>query len=129
MKLAKFIASISLVLTIAYVAAALAQQTFAAQLAAPNADACDRLAASPYDKARPSGIQGVAFEQVDAPAAIEACRAALEARPDDARLAFQLARALQKDGSAKASDGSGAPLSVGGGSRSRSRAIQSWPVV
>jgi TPR repeat protein len=102
MKVAKLIASISLVLTIAWVAAVLAQQTSGAQLAGPNADACDRLAASPYDKVRPTGIQGVPFEQVDAPAAIEACMVALAARPDDARLAFQLARALQKDGGVEA---------------------------
>jgi hypothetical protein len=100
MRLLKFIAPISLQLTIAFAAAALAQQTPDAQLAAPNADPCDRLAASPYDKARPTAIQGVPFEQVNAPAAIEACRVALAARPDDARLAFQLARALQKDGGA-----------------------------
>jgi TPR repeat protein len=102
MKLAKFIASISLVLTVASVSAALAQQTPGAQLAAPNADACDRLAASPYDEARANGIQDVPFEQVDAPAAIEACRAALANRPDDVRMSFQLARALQKDGGAEA---------------------------
>jgi TPR repeat protein len=102
MKLAKFIASISLVLTIPSVAAAPAQRPAGAQLTAPNADACDRLAASPYDKARPAGIQGVPFEQVDAHAAIEACRVALAGRPDDVRLAFQLARALQKDGGAEA---------------------------
>src|SRR5215470_15693367 len=102
MKPAKLIASISLVLIIASVAAALAQQPPNAQLAALSADACDRLAASPYDKVLPTGIQGVPFEQVDAPAAIEACRAALAARPDDVRLVFQLARALQKDGGAEA---------------------------
>ncbi len=67
MKLAKFIASISLALTIVSGAAALAQQPSGMQFAAPNAEACDRLAASPYDKARPAGVQGVPFEQLDAP--------------------------------------------------------------
>jgi TPR repeat protein len=66
--------------------------------AASAADTCDRLAASPYDATRATGIEGVRFERVDASAAIDACKAALRDKPDDARLAFQLARALEKDG-------------------------------
>jgi TPR repeat protein len=71
-------------------------------LAASGADACDRLAASPYEATRATDIPGVPFERVDASAAIDACQAALADRPDDARLAFQLARALQKDGGIEA---------------------------
>jgi uncharacterized MAPEG superfamily protein len=68
--------SVLLAATLPLVHAALAQQNSGAQnSAAPTADACDRLAASPFDKTRPTGIQGVLFERVDAPAAIEACRA------------------------------------------------------
>jgi TPR repeat protein len=64
--------------------------------AASAADTCDRLAASPYDTTRATGIEGVRFEQVDASAAIDACKAALVDKPDDAHLAFELARALEK---------------------------------
>ncbi len=64
----------------------------------PGAD-CDRLAASPYDPAVPAG-NGVAFEQIDATAAVAACEKALEFAPDDAKLRFQLARALDAAGRA-----------------------------
>jgi TPR repeat protein len=58
---------------------------------------CDELAASRYDPATPAG-KGVAFNQLDADAAIAACTAALETTPDDAKLRFQLGRALDKAG-------------------------------
>ena len=62
---------------------------------APAGD-CDRLAASLFDTGRPAGIAGVDPNQIDAVRAIPACRAALAASPNDPRLAFQLARALDK---------------------------------
>ncbi len=53
---------------------------------------CDRLAASPSDKTRVS--PGVPLDMIDAAAAIPACRSAVEAKPDNPRLTFQLGRAL-----------------------------------
>lgn len=55
---------------------------------------CDRLAASPFDPQRTH--DGVAFDQVDAVAAINACRRAVEADPDNARLQYQYGRSLTK---------------------------------
>jgi TPR repeat protein len=54
---------------------------------------CDRLAASPYDTSRPSGVSGVYFDKIDAPAATTACEDALWRYPDVARLIFQAGRA------------------------------------
>lgn len=58
---------------------------------------CDRLAAPPI-RALPPGVTGVPFEDIDAPKAILACRAAVEAKPGVPRLMFNLGRALQKSG-------------------------------
>ncbi len=55
---------------------------------------CDRLAGSPNDPA--IGSAGVEHMAIDAAPAREACRAALEAKPDDPRYAFQLGRAEQR---------------------------------
>jgi TPR repeat protein len=63
---------------------------------------CDRLAASPDDATRPGGIDGVAFKDISAAQAVPTCRAALAVRPNDARVALQLGRALQKKGGADA---------------------------
>ena len=60
---------------------------------------CDRLAASPYDPTVSPG-KGVAFEKIDATTAVAACESALEFAPDDAKLRFQLARALDAAGRA-----------------------------
>lgn len=57
---------------------------------------CDRLAASPHDPQRRA--EGVPFAALDASAAIAACEAALEASPEEPRLAFQLGRALARAG-------------------------------
>ena len=54
---------------------------------------CDRLAAHPADRA--AVASGVVFEQIDAPAAISACRAALQDDPNNIRLSYQLGRALE----------------------------------
>jgi TPR repeat protein len=67
----------------------------------PAIDTCDRLAASPYDTTRPAGVAGAGFDKIDATHAVPACRAALSARPDDPRIAFQLGRALSKAGNAE----------------------------
>ncbi len=61
-------------------------------------NACDRLAASPTDSRRPVDIHGVFIDQINAPQAIRACRAARGIRPTDTRIAFQLGRALEKEG-------------------------------
>ena len=68
----------------------------------PLIGACDRLAASPSDVRRPAGIAGVNSNQIDAAQAVPACRAAIAVSPNDPRLAFQLARALDRAGGADA---------------------------
>jgi TPR repeat protein/class 3 adenylate cyclase len=59
---------------------------------------CDGLAANPDDTGRGSGIAGVRWELLDPNQAVPACRAAAAARPDDARLMYQLGRVLEKQG-------------------------------
>ena len=56
---------------------------------------CDRLAASPFDPTRPTGMAGVASDKIDVPRAIEACRKAVAERPSDMRLKYQLGRAFE----------------------------------
>ncbi|MBZ8133118.1 peptidoglycan-binding protein [Afifella sp. IM 167] len=60
--------------------------------------ACDALAASTEDPQRPENVPGVAFNDIDAPLAIEACRIAAEANPQTPRLTFELGYALDKAG-------------------------------
>ncbi len=57
-------------------------------------EACHRLAGSNLDNGLPAPFPGVPFEELDAERAIPACRAALAAKPDNPRLVYQLARAL-----------------------------------
>ena len=57
---------------------------------------CDRLAANPPDPDRVA--DGIAREDVDIPAAIAACRLAVKAHPQVARLSCQLGRVLFYDG-------------------------------
>ncbi len=57
---------------------------------------CDRLAAHPDDPLRQS--EGVFFDDIAMPDALEACGKALESRPDNARLAYQYGRTLLKAG-------------------------------
>lgn len=78
--------------TVATVTSETAQAEISAKAGA--ADDCDRLAASPLDPQRTQG--GVAFDQVDAVAAINACRRAVEADSDNARLQYQYGRSLTK---------------------------------
>jgi hypothetical protein len=56
---------------------------------------CDRLAASDMDATRPPSVPGVAAPSIDAAAALKACLAAAKAAPSDARVLFQLGRALR----------------------------------
>lgn len=56
--------------------------------------ACDRLAAAPSD---PNHVtQGIAFDVMEGPKAVEACREALRLYPQTSRFKFQLARALDR---------------------------------
>jgi TPR repeat protein len=56
--------------------------------------ACDLTSTSPFDRLRPTGISGVAFDKIDAKIAIPACQAALAAAPANPRLLFQMGRAF-----------------------------------
>lgn len=56
---------------------------------------CDRLAANPPDPDRV--VEGIPREQVDIPAAIAACRIAIERYPDEPRFSYQLGRVLFYD--------------------------------
>jgi hypothetical protein len=67
MKPKKFLVSVPLVLILASAAAASAQQESGEQSAATSPDACDRLAASPYDTTRLPDVPGVPSGLVDAP--------------------------------------------------------------
>jgi TPR repeat protein len=58
---------------------------------------CDRLTAAEFDSQKPAGVQGVAFERIDAIAAIKACKAAVADYPREARFRYQLGRAYDKD--------------------------------
>ena len=55
--------------------------------------ACDRAAASPYEKSRPAGIAGVEPNKVDPDIAVPACEAAAVKETADARIIMQLGRA------------------------------------
>lgn len=70
-----------------------------AAAASPSSDQtqdCDRLAAHPADALLPAGVEGVAFGDIDAGRAIEACEAALALNAGDMRYQLQLARSLHK---------------------------------
>ncbi|WP_448954038.1 caspase family protein [Labrys neptuniae] len=62
-------------------------------------EGCDKMAASSGDVDRPSGVPGIAFNRIQPRLAVEACQAALAAAPDNRRVQFQLARALDSAGS------------------------------
>jgi tetratricopeptide (TPR) repeat protein len=59
-------------------------------------EACDRLAASPFDPNRVT--QGVPFADIQQSAAVAACRKAVERNPATPRFKYQLARALDRSG-------------------------------
>jgi TPR repeat protein len=82
-------------LTVLYAVAVIFNITNASAQNASLTD-CDMLAANPDDPQRKAS--GVAFDKVDASAAIPACEAAVRQYPNDARLNYQLGRAHQKGG-------------------------------
>ena len=57
---------------------------------------CDLLAASPLDSTKPLEIPGVAVDAIDSEKAIVACRSAVIAQPNNARIQYQYGRALDK---------------------------------
>ena len=59
---------------------------------------CDRLAANPDDPARRSGASGIRWDLLDPTEALPPCQAATKARPNDARLMYQMGRVLDKQG-------------------------------
>lgn len=65
-----------------------------------HATTCDTLAAHPFDRQRVA--PGVNWDELDARAAVDACRAAVEKSPDALRLHYQLGRALDRFGDAAA---------------------------
>ncbi len=56
---------------------------------------CDRLAADDLDPVRPTGIPGMPLGNIDGKAAVPACAAAAKAEPNNPRIIYQLARALE----------------------------------
>lgn len=72
-------------------------QSDGADVAATDGD-CDRLAAHPDDPARPPGVDGVPFQDIDAQRAVRACEAALARNTGNARYQLQYARSLHKAG-------------------------------
>ncbi|CAN5484255.1 hypothetical protein BH10PSE6_BH10PSE6_45470 [soil metagenome] len=64
----------------------------------PDMPACDRYAAVPGDRGLPAGVRGVWFDQIDAEKAVSVCQQAVNERPDDARLLYQLGRSLYAQG-------------------------------
>ena len=70
----------------------------AALPASPEVEACDRAAASPNDPDKPVSIPGVDVKAISGPAAITACRAAVESPNAPRRVFFQLGRAYVKLG-------------------------------
>lgn len=68
-------------------------------------DQCDRTAGNTFDRYRNQSFAGVSYEilRLNAPVAVAKCRDAVAASPDNPRLRYQLARALQaqKDPAAK----------------------------
>ncbi len=75
-----------------FLAAGLFVLTTAAHAAEPPVHDCDRLAAHPHDTQR-ADIAGLAFEDIDSEAAVEACKAAVDAYPGVNRFLYQLGRA------------------------------------
>jgi TPR repeat protein len=70
-----------------------AEQDAAQRSVAPPITDCDRLAASPYDQDRPSGVAGVANNRSIDAAAAAACDDAMRRYPDVARFAYEAGRA------------------------------------
>ena len=60
-------------------------------------DACDRLAAQPFDPGAPAGA-GVVFDRIDIQPALAACEAAVAREPATLRFSYQLGRVLRQAG-------------------------------
>lgn len=86
------------------------------RVAQPGSLECDKLAAAPDDRTRPTGVPGVPFERLGVlnepigedessrreelvQVAVERCRADLAAQPNVGRLHFNLGRSLQRQAS------------------------------
>ena len=67
-----------------------------------DAEACDRLAMAPFDGRGGRKTSGVEVAIIDPSESVPVCRKALDASPNDARLAMELARSLEKQGGADA---------------------------
>lgn len=61
-------------------------------------EACDRLATQSLIKTKPASVKGVAYDDIDAPAAMKACAEAITASPDIKRYHIQYGRSLNKAG-------------------------------
>lgn len=63
------------------------------------AGSCDRLAANPNDRRKPSNIEGAAYEtlKLNRSEAISTCRLAVTQYPNELRYQYQLGRALQSE--------------------------------
>jgi TPR repeat protein len=66
--------------------------------ATPSTDECDRLAANMTDPTRPAEVAPVDFEKIDPNQAIPACQQAVADQPNNARMTYQLGRALERAG-------------------------------
>ncbi|HML10871.1 MAG TPA: hypothetical protein VK432_08420 [Stellaceae bacterium] len=63
-----------------------------------ESEACDRLAADPDDREKPAA--GVSYQAINGAAAAEACRAAVQAMPDDPISLYEEGRVLERLGKA-----------------------------
>jgi TPR repeat protein len=86
----------------------------AGPVAPPASRRCDELAAHPADPQRPPGVNGVSDQALNVQAAFEACLAAVDASPDEARLAFQLGRVLMLGGEPEQATGFLSDAAAGG---------------
>ena len=64
----------------------------------PRVGRCDDLAAGEADQDRPPNVKGVAYGRLDGHGALQACRAAVQAFPEERRLHYQLGRAHDRLG-------------------------------
>jgi TPR repeat protein len=90
----RIFAAVALGLTSCPLVSVAAQTT----LPLPLITACDRLAASPSDITRPSGVPGVVLKKISPASAIAACEEEVALQPGNARLHFQLGRAYATAG-------------------------------
>jgi TPR repeat protein len=70
----------------------------AASAGPPGVDRCDTLAGAGFDPDRPREARRVCLGQMDHRAALDACRAAVQAKPGERRFHYQLGRAFDAAG-------------------------------